>query len=776
MALAAWQATIQDEEGNVIYQPVVTVRNASDGSLADIFNEAGAPLPNPVTGDGGGFVQFFASDGRYDITAVNGNLSSNEWTWDAIAVDLNKSVNFANRADAVAGQTGGYKSIRVGNLEYKHDPDGTALTTADGRKWSPVGNPSPFHFGAVCDGVADDTAQIRALHNYCNKAKIAPNYGGIATFAVDANARIPVNTNVDFNGADAVLSNAFVADADQTFVVDQMNHAFHIYDEATPIVAGISPLNGANFVKGTTGQGKGLMSSGGFLEIQFTRDGNVPEATTRDRNGPAAYTLTFCVDNYGNSEYPLHLDFSGATSGFVIYRLNPSRRVRVGNIRTDMTSWSNGSLFLVMRNRVDIFDVTIKRTPSVPAGIRSNRALSLYRCSDIKVDGLRGDSDITHNIDFSATYSFSATSVAKLKVTDMASATSLDDGGSSFVGSKISGVSFIDCHTNRVEGHEYMANVFVRGGVLSGRGISYGAGGGVLSVSNCVRREDQSTFYPLVSTRVDYCTTWDGVILVDNITIISKWFSTVIVDLTAGGLGNKVNTVRAPSQISITNVHFVYTGTSTTYREIFPIKIDASPNTKGIVAPQSIVVDNITANHLWAVSATLGFNNMLPPPSTSIRGAAISFSNILATDPNGKIVFPDKDVTVTRGDSTIQVVFDRVNNIDLSYPQGNFGSTAARISADQCLINRFHSPEDCYVLISGSVFQKAKKEGSETAAKVANSGTGNSKTFITGGMLQGDFDFSTISGASGVGSRFTGKSIFPSGVTREQMFTGWIAP
>ena len=53
-----------------------------------------------------------------------------------------------------------------GLLEYVRDPAGTALTTADGAKWSPADGVTPLHFGAVGDGASDDTAAIRAAVAY----------------------------------------------------------------------------------------------------------------------------------------------------------------------------------------------------------------------------------------------------------------------------------------------------------------------------------------------------------------------------------------------------------------------------------------------------------------------------------------------------------------------------------------------------------------------------------------------------------------------------------
>ena len=61
MTLIAWQATVQDDEGNVIVNPSITVRRASDDGLADIFDSEGEALDNPYTGTSEGFVQFSRS-------------------------------------------------------------------------------------------------------------------------------------------------------------------------------------------------------------------------------------------------------------------------------------------------------------------------------------------------------------------------------------------------------------------------------------------------------------------------------------------------------------------------------------------------------------------------------------------------------------------------------------------------------------------------------------------------------------------------------------------
>lgn len=170
----AWQATVQDEAGNVVPLPVVTVYRANGTTLASIFNESGAPLPNPLTGTMEGFVQFWANAGEYKIRGAKSGSQTEVWavTIDAPAIRAEQAATAAaNSASAAAGSASaaaasataaaasgtpqyatlsaaqaasvypGAVSIIVDGDIYVKDPTSNDLTTSGGVKWRKKSKP-----------------------------------------------------------------------------------------------------------------------------------------------------------------------------------------------------------------------------------------------------------------------------------------------------------------------------------------------------------------------------------------------------------------------------------------------------------------------------------------------------------------------------------------------------------------------------------------------------------------------------------------------------------
>lgn len=160
----AWQATVQDEFGNAVLLPVVTVYLEDGLTLADIYDESGDPLPNPMTGTLEGFVQFWAESGNYKIIGADGPAETSEWN-----VFLGEwSQPYSNRAAMIAKVSGLPDYVTtvshfISNgfvIEYSRKAGSTVIPDLNG--WSPSSGWSFPHFGAFGDGSTDDGVAINA--------------------------------------------------------------------------------------------------------------------------------------------------------------------------------------------------------------------------------------------------------------------------------------------------------------------------------------------------------------------------------------------------------------------------------------------------------------------------------------------------------------------------------------------------------------------------------------------------------------------------------------
>lgn len=109
----AWQATVQDEQGNAVVNPVVTVWEADGVTLATIYDVTGAVIPNPITGSLEGFVQFWASDGEYRIEGASGGEETEVWSWIA-GVNLS---GIEQRLDDLESSGGVYVAVEVAAVD-----------------------------------------------------------------------------------------------------------------------------------------------------------------------------------------------------------------------------------------------------------------------------------------------------------------------------------------------------------------------------------------------------------------------------------------------------------------------------------------------------------------------------------------------------------------------------------------------------------------------------------------------------------------------------------
>ena len=148
MAFTKWQATIQDDAGNLVPSPVVTVRNSEDDTLAAIYGLDGVTIANPITGDLNGFVQFQVYSGRYYAEGVKSGSNTEDQYFETDS-------RFDFRSELVEAISDGWNPrggfiVSVGDLSWQKIPAGHSLYGAnpisDMPGWGAMGDVYLDHF------------------------------------------------------------------------------------------------------------------------------------------------------------------------------------------------------------------------------------------------------------------------------------------------------------------------------------------------------------------------------------------------------------------------------------------------------------------------------------------------------------------------------------------------------------------------------------------------------------------------------------------------------
>jgi hypothetical protein len=152
MPLPIFQRTIVTQSGDVLPGASVEVRRESDNALVQLYaDRAGTVLlANPTTADDDGFVQFFTESSNYRITATS---SEGTVVWRYV------DIGSADVRTDLAASTG------AGLVGFVQTGSGAVPRTTQSKLRESV---SVLDFGAVGDGVTDDTASIQAAVDYAS--------------------------------------------------------------------------------------------------------------------------------------------------------------------------------------------------------------------------------------------------------------------------------------------------------------------------------------------------------------------------------------------------------------------------------------------------------------------------------------------------------------------------------------------------------------------------------------------------------------------------------
>lgn len=535
---------------------------------------------------------------------------------------------------------------------------------------------SPFDFGVVGDGVANDTVGLRAYHTHCNKHSIAADYSGIEALKIDADAQIPINTDVDFRGVPTSLEGAYVTGGGD--FTTPVKTTYIVEDESTPIQEIETSLVASRSTKNSSVPLEGVIDAFGYARIVFNLHKNPPRYTT-DVNRDRYWSQSFRVMEGGFTTLPLSetLDGSDVT---VYFRPDPvGGYINLKNpCLIDSGNLSRQAFITITRNKVNLSDFSLIKTAENPEK-STHTLINLNESSEFSFTGfsgkglpsLAGDGTYILNL-----YGAADIYISKIDVTQ---------GRGWMGGNFINGLYVDACKLNRIDGHESLHNVFVNSTHFILGGILYGWGGGKIIATGC------STFNtPLIIARNDYGGGWfSGDIIINGLVVAINNIDKHVV-FENKNIGSQVSSKPLRIADSITMNNIVINAANTPSATPTMALLDIQPKTN-VIFPESISINGVMAQSLTIVTINIPYQSALTLDSSSetVNTSSLHISNIAC----GKFEFSSTGISKPTGQTKcidVLTVFSNITSRGTVGSQLSIGFPCSSLKIKDCIrVNSF---------------------------------------------------------------------------------------
>ena len=347
-------------------------------------------------------------------------------------------------------------------------------------------------FGVVGDGVANDTDNLKAYHEYCNRNDVPADYVGLKKLLINANAEIPIKTDVNFRGVPIRIANRNIGESGWNV---RPATTFMVFDESTPLVektnVSLNPDAQKN-IRISHSFLKGEVEGSGYAKVEFVNSKIPP----RNKSGELLnYTQSFNYIDGGTTNTPpsAEVDISDFN---VFYRQNTNKgKLELKNINIVQDNNFQRLIFLsIKRNQVtvDRFIVTVEEEPVI---MTTNVFMAVADCSEFHLRGYSGPA--IKGVD--SAYILDMNGVSNALIEDV-----FASGGWGWIGANyLNNITFRNCKMNRLDVHASGHNILVENCTLIGQGILIGWAGGYLTV-----RDSKFVYCPVLEGRADYCLGW----------------------------------------------------------------------------------------------------------------------------------------------------------------------------------------------------------------------------------------------------------------------------
>lgn len=345
---------------------------------------------------------------------------------------------------------------------------------------------SPRIFGAD-ESKTDSTEALRSAHTYANAMGMTVDYSGISSLNVQADAKIILNSNVDFSHCQFNLLNSVKTSLSWS---EPFNELFHVYDENFPLQdISVNSSNLQEWYKGSLSFGRYTVFDG-YLKLTYTNY----LFPNRSDDGTKPLTIGYCL-NHGMATQGLELDSRTLISGITAKaRLSPKSRISLQNFFCNMDLPNKQTLFRIKRNRVDLSASWSKTTDQNCI----NTLLFVDDAADVNI--LRAEGRGSDNINNVGTYALYTFGAAYIRVQKLISHLGWGQIATHFTND----IRTDNIVSRRIDAHEQVFN-FKGSDLKLSNSIQYGNGGGDWFFENVdFSLNPNATTLDIIAARSDY--------------------------------------------------------------------------------------------------------------------------------------------------------------------------------------------------------------------------------------------------------------------------------
>ena len=506
--------------------------------------------------------------------------------------------------------------VSVGDAALRQELLSGAMVMRDGM-FSLRDFVSPRDFGAIGDGVSDDTEAVRKAHAAANSIGAKVSYSGIKHMAIQADARIFINTDTDACGCKIKPLNGMVPSPPSWGT--EFNRTFVVSDPDSPVITVTGVTTTGSLKKGSITPLKGIIEEPNCYAY-LTAPLQIPN---RYMDGTDNYSQSFATSWGGTVYLPLSTDLSAYQGQLTVSYRRGSKPIKLTNFVLDNHGINHQQFIVIERCNVTIdgFKVDSDSTSATPT---VNALILIYQCANIHINNVDSACQLTER-PADGTYVMQYRYAANVFVSKFKSlGWFTSDTWNAVAGDHLNGLYFSKCQIRRIDVHAGVHNLFIDDTVLSGTGVFYGWGGGELRITNC-----KAINTPLLTSRVDYGGNWFGNMIIDGVTLENNNISEyVITDIKAGA---NIAT-QLPETIEIRNITQVGVTRSKDDASV-KVSITRNANQPGQVqSPLNVTIDGITSYASARFDAVIDYGSFNRDPSyfrnllniRNVRGIALA--------------------------------------------------------------------------------------------------------------------------------------------------------